>query len=891
MLHSNGKPAAVPLAFEPIRRMGMSGSLGFPLSGRRASALGLGVCIALGSSLDGTNVQAKPKPPRIEANGGLVFQSQGGGTPNTFSGYLFAPLSQGSLGEVLFLDVVANLNLGGALVQQDNVKAGASTRLGYRWLSPDQRWMYGFNAGFDTRQAYTQYAFQAGVGAEALNRNVELRANGYIPFSNQADRYATGWTNAYLVNNQLLLDGWNRYVVSLGGVNLEAGVPLARWGKDSLWLYGSYYYLDGNYVSGSSGVRGRAEVRVGSQLSVGATMSYDNLFQLQATGYVRYGAKPISGKAGDAVAAAERNFLALRGLPMQRETDIRMINVYQDLPRSVATNPGNGGAGWGVSCTGTTTSSYTVNCENANLTALLTSSLSANNILLVGGQGTSIGSIDADLGNQTIPLPAGIALTAAINAPTISTQFGNANLATIFGTPTGTQLIPKISSGIISIGSDTTIAGFSFDNVSITNYSTSNVVISGNAFTGSYSPTLGAGPLNYNQNALPTIAFTGVSNVTITGNTFTNPNVQSYASALGTLGGGGTGPVCGRDTTPPGGPALLSGVCLSGNAIRLTNSSNYSITNNAIAGALDEAIRLDNPNGTITISGNTITGMRMGPDTNIGAAIFIRQHSGTSTIYIDNNNILDNQAGRNLIQNNGTNSVATGEMFQTTTYDSNPTNKRTGNVIDALEIGLCRGRDSFPRAGDLYGDANILDQNCNPAAPPTMNYYARNNTIDPSQITQNQNLFDYDGIDFNIGSYSYFNALLSGNTVRVNADGNAFTTDFRGQVYANLSIINNTLTSSQEPFDMLASTLPIQTPYSSGTITIESNTLRRTQGNANQLFEIQTSSNTNTAFSIVPVYRIFAPGYGAPNVDSGNATFAVGTNFPVIYFNDIRILP
>jgi len=186
---------------------------------------------------------AMPRPPRVEPNGGLMFQSQGEGAPNTFTGYLFAPLSQGQLGEVLFIDVAANLNLGGALAQQTNVNAGASTRLGYRWLSSDQRWIYGFNAGVDTRQAYSQYAFQAGVGAEALSRNMELRGNGYIPFSNQAERYATGWTNAYLINNQLILDGWNRYIVSLGGVNLEAGIPLKRWGKDSLWLYGAYYYL------------------------------------------------------------------------------------------------------------------------------------------------------------------------------------------------------------------------------------------------------------------------------------------------------------------------------------------------------------------------------------------------------------------------------------------------------------------------------------------------------------------------------------------------------------------------------------------------------------------------------------------------------------------------
>jgi hypothetical protein len=859
---------------------------------QRASALGLGVCIALGTGLEGAKVQAKPKPPRIEANGGLVFQSQGGGTPNTFSGYLFAPLSQGALGEVLFLDVVANLNLGGALVQQTNVNAGASTRLGYRWLSPDQRWMYGFNAGVDTRQAYTQYAFQAGVGAEALNRNVELRANGYIPFSNQADRYATGWTNAYLIGDRLLLDGWNRYVVSLGGVNLEAGVPLARWGKDSLWLYGSYYYLGGNYVTGSSGVRGRAEVRVGSQLSVGATLSYDNLFQLQATGYVRYGAKPIAGKAGDAVAAAERNFLALRGLPMQRETDIRMINVYQDLPRSVATNPGNGGAAWVVRCTGATTSTYSVTCANASLDTMLAAA-GSNDVLLVGGGATSnLATRPLINGAPTVQLPVGTQLGASGAAPTLATQFGSANLTPIFGTTTGAQ--PSFSNGVVSIGSNTTIAGFAFNDASITNYSTSNVVISGNTFIGSYSPT--PGPTNYNQNALPTIALIGVSNVTIAGNTFTDPNVQSYASALGTLDSppnppGSTGAVCARDTTPPGGPALLSGVCLSGNAIRLTNSSNYSITNNNISGALDEAIRLDNPNGTVTISGNTITGMRMGPDTNIGAAIFVRQNTGTSTIYIDNNNISANQEGRNLIASGGGNSATSGTTFRTTTYDPNPANDNNGNVIDALEVGLCRGRDSFPRADDLYGDANILDQNCSPAAPPTMNYYARNNIISPNLTTQDPDLFDYDGIDFNIGSYSYFNALVSGNTVTVNTGGNAFTTDFRGQAFVNLTIASNSLTSFQEPFDMLASTLAIQTPFSTGTIVVEGNLMTRTRGNASELFEITTSSNTASAFSPVPIYRIDAPGYETSNVEFGNSPFAIGTNFPEIYFNNNLLIP
>jgi len=870
---------------QPVRT---SSSSGARKSGSAVSA-GLGVCLGLVALGETALAQVKTTPAKIEANGGLVFQSQGGGAPNTFSGYLFAPLSQGALGEVLFLDVVANLNLGGALVQQSNVNAGASTRLGYRWLSSDQRWMYGVNAGVDTRQAYTQYAFQAGIGAEALNRNVELRANGYIPFSNQADRYATGWSNAYLVNNQLILDGWNRYVVSLGGVNLEAGLPVARWNKDSLWLYGSYYYLGGNYVSGTSGVRGRAEVRVGSQLSVGATLSYDNIFQLQASGYLRYGAKPLSSKPRDAIDAAERNFMALRGLPMQRESDIRMTNVFQSLPGSAATNPGNGGAAWGVKCTGITTSHYTVNCAIPNDLDDLLAAAQTNDVLLVGGGAASV------LGGQTVRLPVGTTLTTATTAPTIATQFGNVNLATIFGTPVGAQ--PSFNNGVISIGSNTTISGFNFSNVSITNYSTSNVVISRNIFTGSYTPLANPTIQDYHQNALPTIAFTGVSNVTISDNTYIDPNLQSYQTAYQNTNNL-TGPVCGRDANPlPNPRTLLTTTCLSGNAIRLTNSSDYSILNNSISGALDEAIRLDNPNGTITVRGNTITGMRMGPDTNIGAAIFVRQHSGSSTIYIDNNNISANQGGRNLIEDNGTNSAVRGTTFRTTTFTGNsPINNDSGNVIDGIEVGLCRGRTSFPRAGDLYGDADILDQNCSPSAPPSMNYYARGNTIIPS--TANPNLFDYDGIDYNIGSYAYFNSWASGNTVTINASGNAFTADLRGQAFVDISITGNTLTSEKAPIDIAGSTLSIPTPASSGTMVIENNTMTRTSGNTSQLFDIQSGSNTNTAFTVLPIYRIYAyqATNGAPyniptTVDASVAFWSTGPNTPTFYFNNEFILP
>jgi hypothetical protein len=86
--------------------------------------------------------------------------------------------------------------------------------------------------------------------------------------------------------------------------------------------------------------------------------------------------------------------------------------------------------------------------------------------------------------------------------------------------------------------------GFNFSNSSINNYSTNNVLISGNTFTGSYSdnPTkladaMAFGAINASANALAAIEFNGVSNATIEDNSFLYPQVQAYlpqaASELG----------------------------------------------------------------------------------------------------------------------------------------------------------------------------------------------------------------------------------------------------------------------------------------------------------------------------------------------------------------------
>ena len=753
---------------------------------RPTSLLGLASMLVLSSLGVSTQAEARalPAPPRVEASGGLIFQSQGGGTPNTVTGYLLAPLSQGAQGQVLFLDLAANMNLGGALAQGSNVSAGASTRLGYRWLSGDQRWLYGFNAGVDTRQAVNNYAFQAGIGAEALSRTLELRVNGYVPFANQSDLYQSGYTNAYLRNNQLILDGWNRYVVSLGGTNLEVGVPLSRWNNNSLWLYASYYYLDGDYVNGSSGIRGRGELRLGNQLAIGATVSYDSIFDTQATGYVRYGAKPLAGSAKDAVDAAERNFLALRGLPMQRDVDLRMVSAQQNLPGSVATNPGNGGANWVVRCTGTTTNTGTasVSCANPTLDTLLAAA-GPGDVLLVGGSASS------NLGGQTLRLGVGTSLSGSGSAPNLATQFGSVNLNPVFGSGVGAQ--PAFNNGIISIGSNTTIAGFSFTNTSITNYSTSNVLIANNTFTGSFTdnPTDLAtaqafGPINVSANALPAIQLVGVSNLTIANNTFIYPQVQTYESQFGTVDreNGKTqppAPVCNQNG------ANTSGLCLSGNAIRLNNTTNAAITTNTVIGALDEAFRINNPTGTLLISNNDISEMRIGPDSNIGSAIIVGQNQGISNVQILNNRISNNSRGVypvviNRNQSN-VNAVANGK-----------------NVIDPIEIGLCRGNVSFPRQGDLYASPDFSG-NC--SSPTRMNLTISGNQISLPAIKGAQQ--NGDGIDLNIGANAILRATINNNSILTlgdpgtnNIGDNGLTFDIRGNSDVAINIRNNFIKNS-----------------------------------------------------------------------------------------------
>lgn len=537
----------------------------------------------------------EPKPefkvPKIKTNGGLRFQSQGGGTPNTLSGYILAPLHQSEKGNVLFIDGFASWNFGGEL---NDSSFGASTRLGYRWLNKDRAWMFGANAGADTTPYQGDYNWQAGVGLEALNKNVEIRANGYIPLSNSNKALGSGYSGAYLSNNNLYLTGaFKDWITSFGGLDLEVGTPVARWDQGGLWLYAGYYYLDATVAEGpdSSGFSARAEARIANNFAVGATYSYDDIFQSKATGYIRYGSQPQTRDTAAEISRAEIDLLAQRGLPVEREIDVRISEV-RIQGTQIAQNPDTNNA-WVIRCVGTNASGN--NCEYNSLAAAVGAGTS-DVILVADGNSTN-------LGGNSLAIPEGAVLSNGINAPVLDTQYGTADLIDIYGTG-DINSRPTISNGTLTVASDSAIEGFNFTNATITNRGTSNVSIKANTFTGSF-------------NGEGAIYFDGATNIVIASNTINNPT----ASAL----------------------TVDANSSLIGRGIAVKNGDNIQITGNTVIGATGEGIYIENigTSADNIITGNTVSGMKASEDSNLEASIFLRNNKD-GYIAITGNTVKDN---------------------------------------------------------------------------------------------------------------------------------------------------------------------------------------------------------------------------------------------------------
>jgi len=224
----------------------------------------------------------------VQFNWGFQGQTQGAGTPNELGIGGFLPLAVGT-NSVLFLDALANVNLpdignSSSIINTEvaGTTISTSTRLGYRWLNSDRSWMFGVNAGYDTRpmatgeadtgvavsDSRTVFFQQAAVGLEAVADHWLFNAYALLPTGKRTFSLNSAYNGGAL----------NTY-------GLDVGYSITPDLKASL----GYYFQNGDLASANgSGVVGRVAYTISDGLSAGATLSYDQAFDTRVSVNLAY---------------------------------------------------------------------------------------------------------------------------------------------------------------------------------------------------------------------------------------------------------------------------------------------------------------------------------------------------------------------------------------------------------------------------------------------------------------------------------------------------------------------------------------------------------------------------------------------------------------------------
>ena len=247
---------------------------------------------------------AEPKAPSTEAadlgvmgvnlrdavkfNYGFQGALQGAGTPNQAGIGAFIPLHVGS-NSVAFVDVLVNANFSdysgySSIINTDvsGTTFSTSTRLGYRWLNSNRSWMFGVNAGYDSRpmatgpadtgvnvtNSQTVFFQQVAAGLEAVSNTWNFNAYALVP---------VGETEQQL--NSVYQGG------ALDTYGLDVGYSITPDLRASVGYY--YQYRSQEHVNGS-GVRGRLAYNLTNGLTVGANLSYDQAFDTRVSADIKY---------------------------------------------------------------------------------------------------------------------------------------------------------------------------------------------------------------------------------------------------------------------------------------------------------------------------------------------------------------------------------------------------------------------------------------------------------------------------------------------------------------------------------------------------------------------------------------------------------------------------
>ena len=270
--------------------------------------------------------------PTIGFQGAL----QGAGTPNQAGIGGFLPLSVGE-NSVFFADVQANANFADYENNSSIINTtvagttiSTSSRLGYRWLNGDRSWMYGLNAGYDSRPMAT--------GDADTGRSVTGKSTVFF--------------QQVAVNAEAVSDSWNFNAYALFPVGEKEAQLNSVYQGGSLNTYGldvgyfitpavnasvGYYYQNGDLgAADGSGVLGRIAYEVSNGLIAGLNVSYDEAFDTRVSAdlKVRFGGASTTAQRKDVQQLPVIN--ALTSTPNNRNVRVHdviaFLGVQADRP-------------------------------------------------------------------------------------------------------------------------------------------------------------------------------------------------------------------------------------------------------------------------------------------------------------------------------------------------------------------------------------------------------------------------------------------------------------------------------------------------------------------------------------------------------------------------------
>ena len=219
--------------------------------------------------------------------GALQGALQGAGTPNEAGLGAFIPLKV-SKNRVSYVDVLVNSSFNdyGSYSSIINTTVSGtifstSTRLGHRWLDSNRSWMYGINAGYDSRpmatgptdngvaitNSQTVFFQQVAASLEAVSNTWNFNAYALVPVGDV---------------DKILNSSYGG--VSLYAYGLDAGYSITPRLNVAL---GSYYQLGDCGCVNDFGVRGRIAYSLTNGVSIGANLSYDPSFETRVGGDIK----------------------------------------------------------------------------------------------------------------------------------------------------------------------------------------------------------------------------------------------------------------------------------------------------------------------------------------------------------------------------------------------------------------------------------------------------------------------------------------------------------------------------------------------------------------------------------------------------------------------------